>query len=186
MVAGIASAKVAAGASQEFLPAEVAAGAPSVEVAADAYISCQEFQEPEADGGPDDKFSLAPTDPVAPPMSVGQLQQISRLRRRGRLYRLVQRKLRAWTRRLRAWMWPGCVRRRGRDYPHRRWQDQMRDKSIQCDYRKLHRLVQEAACEDAVAAYVDVAGFFFNVVKKDIICEKISAARRRWSVSSKV
>ena len=37
MVAGIASAKVAAGASQEILPAEVAAGAPSVEVAADAY-----------------------------------------------------------------------------------------------------------------------------------------------------
>ena len=35
--AGIASAKVAAGASQEILPAEVAAGAPSVEVAADAY-----------------------------------------------------------------------------------------------------------------------------------------------------
>ena len=33
-------------------------------------------QDPEADGGPDDKFSLAPTDPVAPPMSVGQLQQI--------------------------------------------------------------------------------------------------------------
>ena len=65
-------------------------------------------QDPEADGGPDDKFSLAPTDPVAPPMSVGQLQQISRLRRREKLHRLVQRKLRAWTRRLRAWTWPGC------------------------------------------------------------------------------
>ena len=36
---------------------------------------------------------------------------------------------------------------------------------------KLHRLVQEAACEDAVAAYVDVAGFFFNVVKEDIKCK---------------
>ena len=35
----------------------------------------------------------------------------------------------------------------------------------------LHRLVQEAACEDAVAAYVDVAGFFFNVVKEDIKCK---------------
>ena len=90
-------------------------------------------QDQEADGGPDDKFSLAPTDPVAPPMSVGQLQQISRLRRREKLHRLVQRKLRAWTRRLRAWTWPGCVRRRGRDYPRRRWQDQMRDKSFQCD-----------------------------------------------------
>ena len=41
--------------------------------------------------------------------------------------------------------------------------------------------MQEAACEDAVAAYVDVAGFLFNVVKEDIICKKIRAARRRWS-----
>ena len=39
MVAGIASAKVAAGAVQEISPAEVAAGAPSVEVAADAYLA---------------------------------------------------------------------------------------------------------------------------------------------------
>ena len=46
--------------------------------------------------------------------------------------------------------------------------------------------MQEAACEDAVAAYVDVAGFLFNVVKEDIICKKISAARRRWNVRSKV
>ena len=37
VVAGAASAKVAAGAGQETSPAEVAAGAPSVEVAADAY-----------------------------------------------------------------------------------------------------------------------------------------------------
>ena len=37
MVASVASAKVAAGAGQETSPAEVAAGAPSVEVAADAY-----------------------------------------------------------------------------------------------------------------------------------------------------
>ena len=29
--------------------------------------------------------------------------------------------------------------------------------------------MQEAACEDAVAAYVDVVGFLFNVVKEDII-----------------
>ena len=45
----------------------------------------------------------------------------------------------------------------------------MRDKSIQCDWT-CTSLVQEAACEDAVAAYVDVAGFLFNVVKEDIIC----------------
>ena len=41
--------------------------------------------------------------------------------------------------------------------------------------------MQEAACEDAVAACVDVAGFLFNVVKEDIMCKKISAARGRWS-----
>ena len=57
----------------------------------------------------------------------------------------------------------------------------MRDKSIQCDWN-CTRLVQEAACEDAVAACVDVAGFLFNVVKEDITCKKISAARRRGSV----
>ena len=38
--------------------------------------------------------------------------------------------------------------------PHRRWQDQMRDWTCT-------RLVQEAACVDAVATYVDVAGFLF-------------------------
>ena len=53
-----------------------------------------------------------------------------------------------------------ALRRRGRDLPHRRWQDWMRDKSIQCDWT-CTRLVQEAACVDAVATYVDVAGFLF-------------------------
>ena len=46
----------------------------------------------------------------------------------------------------------------------------MRDKSIQCDWN-CTRLVQEAACVDAVAGRgraVDVAGFFFNVVKEDV------------------
>ena len=37
----------------------------------------------------------------------------------------------------------------------------MRDKSIQCDWN-CTRLVQEAACEDAVATYVDVARFLFG------------------------
>ena len=52
----------------------------------------------------------------------------------------------------------GCVRGRGRaacvdvaGIPHRRWQDRLRDKSIQCDY------------------------FFFNVVKEDIKCIEISS-----------
>ena len=44
-------------------------------------MSCQN-QDPEADGGPDDKFSLALTDPVVPPMSVGRANQVCRLWRR--------------------------------------------------------------------------------------------------------
>ena len=40
-------------------------------------------------------------------------------------------------------------------------------RSIQYD-QICTRLVQEAACVDAVAAYVDVAGFLFNVVKEDV------------------
>ena len=36
------------------------------------------------------------------------------------------------------------------------------------------------------AADVDVAGFLFNVVKEDINFKKISAARQRWNVRSKV
>ena len=50
----------------------MADGAASVEVAADADPA--ENQDPEADGGPDDNVSLAPTDPEAPPMSVGCAQ----------------------------------------------------------------------------------------------------------------
>ena len=48
-------------------------GAPSVEVAADADPA--EYEDPEADGWPDDNVSLAPTDLEAPPMSVGRLRQ---------------------------------------------------------------------------------------------------------------
>ena len=44
----------------------------------------------------------------------------------------------------------------------------MRDKSIQCDWNCTRLVQQEAACEDAVATYVDVAGFLFNVVKEDV------------------
>ena len=48
-------------------------------------------------------------------ISVGRGRNLmSRLRRR-ELHRLVQRKLRAWTRRLRKSTWPDCVRRRGWD-----------------------------------------------------------------------
>ena len=51
----------------------MADGAASAEVAADADPA--ENQDPEADGGPDDNVSLAPTDPEVPPMSVGCAQQ---------------------------------------------------------------------------------------------------------------
>ena len=61
-----------------------------------------------------------------------------------KLHRLVQRKLRAWTRRLRVWTWPDCVRRRGRDPS------------------------QKVAGPDE--GQVDAMRlFFFNVVKEDII-----------------
>ena len=120
MAEGAASAKVAAGAGQEKIPAEVAAGAPSVEVAADADPA--EYQDPR--GRWLAEYGSAPTDPEAPPIrlnttmsdqpdtiSVGRADArnlMSRLRRR-ELHRLVQRELRAWTRRLRTWTWPGCV-----------------------------------------------------------------------------
>ena len=47
----------------------------------------------------------------------------------------------------------------------------------------LHRLVQEAACVDAVATYVDVAGFFFNVVKEDISSAKKLARSMRYTTA---
>ena len=54
----------------EMAPAEGAAGAASAEVGAGADPAND--QDPEADGGLND--GLAPTDPVAPPMSVGRWQ----------------------------------------------------------------------------------------------------------------
>ena len=70
---------------------------------------------------------------------------------------------------------------------HRRVQsDAIATKMSRLRRRDLHKVGAKAACVDAVAAYVDVAGFFFNVVKEDIIFKKIGAARRRWSVRSKV
>ena len=54
--------------------AKVADGAASVEVAADADPANN--QDPEADGGPNDNVSMAPTDPEAPPISVGCAQSI--------------------------------------------------------------------------------------------------------------
>ena len=99
-------------------------------------------QDPEADGWPDDKFSLAPTDPEAPPMSVGHWapNKMSRLRRRD-LHRLVQRKLRAWMRRLR--------RLRALTWPESPSHKVIGPDEGQADLKRL---------------------FFFNMVKEDIIC----------------
>ena len=66
-----------------------------------------------------------------------------------------------------------CVRRRGWDPSQKvAGPDEGQVDSMRLD---LHRLVQEAACVDAVATYVDVAGFFLNVVKEDIKCKEISS-----------
>ena len=78
-----------------------------------------ENQDPEADGGPDDKFSLAPTDPEAPPMSVGCAQQ--------NMPTEAERLAQGWCERSCVRGRSSCVRGRGRDDPHRRQQDQMRD-----------------------------------------------------------
>ena len=138
VAAGAASVEVAAGAQdQNMSPAEVAAGSASVEVAADA--DPVKNQDPEADGGPN--YGLAPTDPVAPPMSVGQLQQQNEPTE-------AETVAQGWCE------IESCVRGRNRDHPHRRWQDQDEGypiRVVQCDY------------------------FFFKAVKEDIICKAISA-----------
>ena len=103
MVAGVASVKVAAGAGQAISPAEVAAGVPLVEVAAVAYPAKIKTHRQMA--GQMTSSVLAPTDPVAPPMSIGRANQICRL-----------------------------------------WR------------RELHKVGAKAACVDAAAAHVDVAG----------------------------
>ena len=90
--------------------AKVADGAASVEVAADGNRANN--QSPEADGWSNDNVSLAPTDPKGPPMSVGQWAQQSEPTEAEKIAQVGATKAtRAWTRRLRAWTWPDCVRR---------------------------------------------------------------------------
>ena len=70
------------------------------------------------------------------------------------------------------WTWPDCVRRRGWDPS----QKVAGPDEGQVDSMRLEtctRLVQEAACEDAVAAYVDAAGFLFKAVKEDVMYKAI-------------
>ena len=70
VAAGAASMEVSADVDEEMAPAEAAAGAAPAEVGAGTDPAND--QDPEADGGLND--GLAPTDPVAPPMSVGRRQ----------------------------------------------------------------------------------------------------------------
>ena len=115
MAEGAASAKVAAGAGQETSPAEVAAGAPSVEVAADAYPA--EKSRPR--GRWLAEYGSAPTDPEAPPIWLNTTMSDQ----------------------------PDTISV-GRAQPH--------------EPTEAERIAQvgatRAACVDAAAAYVDVAG----------------------------
>ena len=138
---------------EEMAPAEEAAGAAPVDVAADADPA-NDQEDPEADGGPDDNVSLAPTDPEAPPMSVGQWAQHNEPTEAEKIAQVGATKAtRAWRRRLRVWTWSDCVRRCGREDPHRR-QDLEEGKPmsiVQHDY------------------------FFFKAEKEDVLCRAISA-----------
>ena len=126
---------------QEMAPAEEAAGAASVEVAAGAHPANN--QDPEADGGLND--GLAPSDPVAPPMSVGRAQPNEPTEAERLAHNRTHIPFADWC--------ESCVRGRGCD-PHRARQDQDEGNPIpvvQCDY------------------------FFFKAEKQDIMCKAISA-----------
>ena len=111
---------------EEKAPAEEAAGAAPVDVAADADPA-NDQDDPEADGWSNDNVSLAPTDPKGPPISVGCAQSIEPT--------VVETIAQGWCEscvRGRG----GCVRGRSRDDPHRR-QDLEEGNPmpiVQCDY----------------------------------------------------
>ena len=92
---------------QKMAPAEEVAGAASVEVAAGADPAND--QDPEADGGLHD--GLAPSDPVAPPMSVGRAQPNEPTERERLAHNRTHIPFAHWC--------ESCVRGRGRDDPHR-------------------------------------------------------------------
>ena len=73
MADGAASAKVAAGAGQKYLQQKWLLAPHQWKLLLMHVLP--KSQDPEAVGGPEDKFSLALTDPEAPPMSVGQRTQ---------------------------------------------------------------------------------------------------------------
>ena len=112
---GAASVEVAAGADQEMAPAEEGAGADPAN-----------DQDPEADGGLND--GLAPTDPVAPPMSVGRRQPNEPTEAERLAHNRTHIPLADWC--------ESCVRGRSRDDPHRARQDQDEGNPlpvVQCD-----------------------------------------------------
>ena len=83
-------------------------------------------QDPEADGGLND--GLAPTDPVAPPMSVGRRQPNEPTEAERLAHNRTHIPFADWC--------ESCVRGRGRDDPHRARQDHVEGKPIpvaQCD-----------------------------------------------------
>ena len=126
---------------QEMTLADEAAGATSVDVAVD--VDPASDQDPEADGGLKD--GLAPTDPVAPPMSVGHRQPIDPTEAERIAHNQTHIPFADW--------FESCVRGRGRDDPHRTRQDQDEGNPlpvVQCDY-------------------------FFKAEKEDILCKAISA-----------
>ena len=107
--------------------AKVAEGAASVVETADADPANN--QDPEADGGPNDDVSLAPTDREAPPISVGCAQSIEpTVAEKKKCTRLV-RKLRAGTQRLRTRAWPGSPSQKAAG-PDEGYPVQV----VQCDY----------------------------------------------------
>ena len=125
--------EVAADADQEMAPVDVAAGADPAN-----------NQDPEADGGLND--GLAPTDLVAPPMSVGRRQPNEPTEAERLAHNRTHIPFADWC--------ESCVRGRGRDDPHRARQDHVERNPIpvvQCDY------------------------FFFKAEKEDILCKAISA-----------
>ena len=110
VVAGVAPVKVAAGAVQEISPAEVAAGAPSVEVAADAYPAKNQDQRQMAGQMTSSVWHLLT-------QWYRRCQSDARIKYAdcgGENCTRLVRKLRAWTRRLRTWTWPGSPSQGGR------------------------------------------------------------------------
>ena len=169
--------EVAAGAEDhKKVPAEVAAGAASVEVAAgektkrrsqrkwllaasvEVAAECLSYQKSRPRGRWLAEYGSAPTDPEAPPMSVGQRPQQNEPTEAERIAQ--------------GWCNDSCVCGRG---------------SCVCGRKRDHPLQSAAGPDEGYPILVVQCDyFFFNVVKEDIICKTLCAIVRRWSMRSKV